>query len=75
MFLILSISQLLKLMATQADNPQEKAAKTPKRLYYQEVVDLVNKAFRSKNPLSEPSPSPEPPKETIIEITFIKRKK
>jgi hypothetical protein len=61
-------------MATQADNPQkEEKSKTLKPLYYQEALEMVNKAFRSKNLLSESNPPPSLPKETIIEVTFIKR--
>jgi hypothetical protein len=63
-------------MSTQLENQQEEeASKTPKPLLYQEVVARVNKAFRSKNLLSESKPPPSPPKETIIEVTFIKRTK
>ena len=63
-------------MSSQTENQQEgEASKTPKPLYYQEVVEMVNKAFRSKNLLSESNPPASPPKETIIEVTFIKRTK
>jgi hypothetical protein len=61
-------------MSTRSENQQEEGSKTPKRLYYQEAVEMVNKAFRFKNLLSEFSPSPSTPKETTIEVTFIKRK-
>jgi hypothetical protein len=63
-------------MSTHTGNHQEEEpSKTPKRLYYQEAVEMMNKAFRSKNLLSESNPTPSPPKETIIEVTFIKRTK
>ncbi len=76
MSLILLINQLFKPMSSQTENQQEEeASKTPKPLYYHEVVEMVNKAFRSKNLLSESNPPPIPPKETIIEVTFIKRTK
>jgi hypothetical protein len=62
-------------MSTHRENQQkEEASKTPKPLYYQEALEMVNKAFRSKNLLSESNPPPGLPKETIIEVTFIKRK-
>ena len=61
-------------MSTHRENQQkEEASKTPKLLYYQEALEMVNKAFRSKNLLSESNPPPGLPKETIIEVTFIKR--
>jgi hypothetical protein len=63
-------------MATQADNPQkEEKSKTLKPLYYQEAIDRMNQAFRSKNGSTDSHPIPESPKETIIEVTFIKRTK
>jgi len=62
-------------MSTHSENQQEEeASKTPKLLYYQEALEMVNKAFRSKNLLSESNPPPSLPEETIIEVTFIKRK-
>ena len=62
-------------MSTHTENQQkEEPSKTPKSLYYQEALEMVNKAFRSKNLLSESNPPPSLPKETIIEVTFIKRK-
>jgi hypothetical protein len=62
-------------MSTHTKNQQkEEPSKTPKPLYYQEALEMVNKAFRSKNLLSESNPPPSLPKETIIEVTFIKRK-
>ncbi len=61
-------------MSTHRENQQkEETSKTPKPLYYQEALEMVNKAFRSKNLLSESNPPPGLPKETIIEVTFIKR--
>lgn len=63
-------------MSTHLENQQkEEAAKTPKGLSYSEALALVKKAFRSKNLLSESNPPPSSPKETIIEVTFIKRTK
>jgi hypothetical protein len=63
-------------MSTHTGNQQkEEASKTPKALYYQEAVEMVNKAFSSKNLLSESNPPASSPKETIIEVTFIKRTK
>jgi hypothetical protein len=53
---------------------EKEASKTPKRLYYNEVVEMVHKAFRSKNLVSKSSHPPKPPKETTIEVTFIKQK-
>ncbi len=62
-------------MSTHRENQQkEETSKAPKPLYYQEALEMVNKAFRSKNLLSESNPPPGLPKETIIEVTFIKRK-
>jgi hypothetical protein len=62
-------------MSTHRENQQkEETSKEPKPLYYQEALEMVNKAFRSKNLLSESNPPPSLPKETIIEVTFIKRK-
>ena len=61
-------------MSNHTENQQkEEASKTPKLLYYQEALEMVNKAFRSKNLLSESNPPPGLPKETIIEVTFFKR--
>lgn len=61
-------------MSNHTENQQkEEASKTPKPLYYQEALEMVNKAFRSKNLLSESNPPSSPPKETIIEVTFFKR--
>ncbi len=61
-------------MSTHRENQQkEEKSKTPKPLYYQEAVEMMNKAFRSKNLLSESTSPSIPPKETIIEVTFIKR--
>jgi hypothetical protein len=63
-------------MSTHTGNHQnEEKSKTTKPLYYQEAVEMMNKAFRSKNLISESNPPPSPPKETIIEVTFIKRTK
>lgn len=63
-------------MSTHTENQQkEEKSKTTKPLYYQEAVEMMNKAFRSKNLLSESNPPDSPPKETIIEVTFIKRTK
>jgi hypothetical protein len=71
---ILSQNPLLKQIATHPENQQkEEASKTPKQLYFQEAIEMVNQAFRSKNLLSGSHPLPESPKETIIEVTFIKR--
>jgi hypothetical protein len=61
-------------MAKHPENQQkEEVSKTPKRLYYQEAVEMVNQAFRSNNGSSGSHPPLSPPKETIIEVTFIKR--
>jgi hypothetical protein len=58
-------------MSSHTENQQEgEASKRP-----MEVLEMVNKAFRSKNLLSESNPPASPPKETIIEVTFIKRTK
>ena len=57
------------------NHQNEEKSKTTKPLYYQEAVEMMNKAFRSKNLISESNPPPSPPKETIIEVTFIKRTK
>jgi hypothetical protein len=63
-------------MATQAENPQkEEKSKKHKQLYFQKAIDRMNQAFRSKNGSTDPHPILESPKETIIEVTFIKRKK
>ena len=73
---ILSQNPLLKQMAKHPEYQQkEEASKTSKRLYYQEALEMVKQAFRSKNLLSESKPPPSPRKETIIEVTFIKRTK
>lgn len=63
-------------MSTHTENQQkEEASKTPKGLSYSEALEMVKQAFRSKNLLSESKPPPSPRKETIIEVTFIKRTK
>jgi len=62
-------------MSTEIENQQKEGPKNPKQLYYQEVVARVNKAFRSKNLLSESNPIPSTPKEIIIEVPFIQRTK
>ncbi len=63
-------------MSTQTKNQQEEeASKMPKRLYYSELMEILRKRLRSTNLLSESNPPSGPPKETIIEVTFIKRTK
>jgi hypothetical protein len=63
-------------MSTHTQNQQqEEASKTPKGFSYSEALEMVNHAFRSKNLLSESKPTPSPPKEIIIDVTFIKRTK
>lgn len=61
-------------MSTHTENQQkEETSKTPKPLYYSELMENLRKRLDSKNLLSESNPPPGLPKETIIEVTFIKR--
>jgi hypothetical protein len=62
-------------MSTHTGNHQKEGAKKPKQLNYSELMENLRKRLRSKNLLSESNPPTSPPKETIIEVTFIKRTK
>ena len=62
-------------MSTHTGNHQKEGAKNPKQLNYSELMENLHKRLRSKNLLSESNPPDSPPKETIIEVTFIKRTK
>jgi hypothetical protein len=59
-------------MSNNSEN-QKEDPNTSKKLFYKDIVEMVDKAFRSKNLLSESNPLPKPPKEATLEVIFIKR--
>ena len=46
-----------------------------KRMMYSDAIALVNKAFKSKNLISNDTPNPRSDSDNSISVTFIKRKK
>ena len=59
-----------ELIKSQKTNSNPK-----KRMMYSDAIALVNKAFKSKNLISNDTPNPRSDSDNSISVTFIKRKK
>jgi hypothetical protein len=61
-------------MSQKPELPKPEESKNPKELYYSEVIESLRKRFAEHYPNFRVADRPSPSKETIIEVTFIKRK-
>jgi hypothetical protein len=62
-------------MPQKPEPPNTEESTAPKPLYYAEVIESLRKRFAERFPHITVADRPSPSKETILEVTFIKRKK
>lgn len=74
MCLIFLLIQILHLMSQKPELPKPEESTAPKPLYYAEAIESLRKRFAERFPHLTVADRPSPSKETILEVTFIKRK-